>query len=75
MNEDHRSQARKHDVWPAREAPVIQPIPEASSVKFAANHQFRSRVLAPNVGHHSGARLCIYNVNHGSSPGRKLKTW
>jgi hypothetical protein len=48
VHEHDRSPARKHNVWPSRQAIPVEAESEARSVKKGSNDALRTRVLSAN---------------------------
>jgi hypothetical protein len=42
----------------------MEPEAEAACMQYPAKHQFGLGVLSPDPGHHPGAGLFVYYINH-----------
>lgn len=52
MDENAEFIARKYDVWPTRERPTMQSIPEAMPMQQLPYLHFGRCITAANAGHH-----------------------
>lgn len=64
MDQDQRAVFRKGNVRLSREPVVVDPEPEASSMKSGANQHFRFCVFALDAAHHSRAGWLVNDIGH-----------
>jgi hypothetical protein len=70
VDENHAPKSEKHNIWFARQPPIVKSKTKPLAVKIASNHALRSGILARHLSHQETSTavtffLRIAHVGHG----------
>jgi len=65
MHEHHYPVSWQNQVWPSRQRSIVEPVPQASCMQIAADHQLGSRIGSAYSAHSIAAFFRGKSIGHG----------
>lgn len=71
-----RAVSREDEVWPSRESPLVEPVPQAAGVQVTSHQHLSAGILATDRRHHPRPCFRINLVCHDDQEGAgRHDTW